>query len=228
MLNDKKAVSQWIQSHKYIVWAVPWFFSLLWALLGLLLAGYGDIGAWCWFTSDRTRLLVNFLPRWIIIVGMLLLYARLHFVLHRAHNNFMSFDEEDGYGSGTRGTMTSATPRVQSVNLVKLSDGASDQDRILPPSPPPKPKSRRTRGSSDLKRLSYQMMLYPLVYGLVWALPTIIRIYQAVSGTSAGFTIATIDKSCIVIQGLCDAIVYGFNEKTLRGWRELFGGKKSN
>lgn len=127
---------------------------------------------------------------------MLLMYARLHFVLHRAHNNFMSFDEEDPYGSGSHGgnTLSSATPRVQSVNLVKLSDNSSDQDRILPPTPPPKPRTRRARGSSDLKRLSYQMMMYPLVYGIVWALPTGIRIYQAVTGKSAGFTISTIDK----------------------------------
>lgn len=38
------------------------------------------------------------------------------------------------------------------------------------------------------------MMLYPLVYMLVWALPTCIRIYQAVSGKSAPFGIATADK----------------------------------
>lgn len=72
------------------------------------------------------------------------------------------------------------------------------------------------------------MMLYPLVYMLIWALPTSIRIYQSVSGHSAPFAVATVDKSCIVIQGLCDAIVYGFNEKTLRGWKEIFTRKKGN
>lgn len=53
------------------------------------------------------------------------------------------------------------------------------------------------------------MMLYPLVYMLIWALPTSIRIYQAVSGRPAAFPIATADKACIVVQGLLDAIVYG-------------------
>ena len=53
------------------------------------------------------------------------------------------------------------------------------------------------------------MMLYPLVYMLIWALPTSIRIYQAVTGKPAGFSVATADKACIVIQGLMDAIVYG-------------------
>lgn len=92
------------------------------------------------------------------------------------------------------------------------------------------------------------MMLYPLVYMLIWALPTSIRIYQAVSGHSAPFTVATVDKvrqpaifkytinfrltkflqSCIVIQGFCDAVVYGFNEKTWRGWKEIFTRKKGN
>lgn len=45
MVDDKKSVSQWLQNNKLIVWAVPWFLSLLWATLGLVLAGYGDIGA---------------------------------------------------------------------------------------------------------------------------------------------------------------------------------------
>lgn len=45
MVNDKKAVSQWIQDNRVVVWAVPWVLSLLWATLGLTLAGYGDIGA---------------------------------------------------------------------------------------------------------------------------------------------------------------------------------------
>ena len=58
-------------------------------------------------------------------------------------------------------------------------------------------------------KLSYQMMLYPLVYMLIWALPTSIRIYQAVSGKPAAFQVATADKACIVVQGLLDAIVYG-------------------
>lgn len=44
MLNDKKAVSQWIQNNRIVCWILPWFFSLLWATLGLVLAGYGGIG----------------------------------------------------------------------------------------------------------------------------------------------------------------------------------------
>lgn len=45
MLNDRKGVAGWLQSHRLIVWALPWFLSFLWATLGLLIAGYGDIGA---------------------------------------------------------------------------------------------------------------------------------------------------------------------------------------
>jgi hypothetical protein len=33
--------------------------SALWAAIGLGVTGYGDIGAWCWFTSDEVRLLVR-------------------------------------------------------------------------------------------------------------------------------------------------------------------------
>lgn len=43
-------------------------------------------------------------------------------------------------------------------------------------------------------QISYQMMTYPLVYLLIWAIPTSIRIYQAVTGNPAPFGIATVDK----------------------------------
>lgn len=66
------------------------------------------------------------------------------------------------------------------------------------------------------------MMTYPLVYMLIWTIPTTIRIYQATTGNSAPFAIGTVDKACIVIQGFADAIVYGFNESTWRLWRGAF------
>ncbi len=37
-------------------------------------------------------------------------------------------------------------------------------------------------------------MTYPLVYLLIWAIPTSIRIYQAVTSNPAPFGIATVDK----------------------------------
>lgn len=43
-------------------------------------------------------------------------------------------------------------------------------------------------------KISYQMMTYPLVYLLIWSIPTSIRIYQAVTGKPAPFGIATVDK----------------------------------
>ena len=48
--------------------------------------------------------------------------------------------------------------------------------------------------SRMLKRMAYQMMSYPLVYMVIWTIPTIIRIYQAVTGKPAPFGIATVDK----------------------------------
>lgn len=59
VLTDQKRCSSWIQSHPFVPWVLPWFLSVLWASLGLGLTGYGDIGAWCWFTSDEVRLLVG-------------------------------------------------------------------------------------------------------------------------------------------------------------------------
>lgn len=176
MVNDQKAVSQWIQNNRFIVYAIPWVLSLLWATLGLVLAGYGDIGACmsyqcdlhcfsliitgCWFRSDKTRLLVNFLPRWLIIILMLGLYIRLHHIISRAHNNFVSFDDEYAYASeSTSFPASSATPWTQSVHLSKLSDSRSDQERIVPPTPRPRTKVKRSRGAPDLKRVSTTIQL---------------------------------------------------------------------
>jgi hypothetical protein len=85
------------------------------------------------------------------------------------------------------------------------------------------PGRTHIRGPSPvLKKMAYQMMMYPLIYMLIWTIPTTIRIYQSVTGKAAPFGIATVDKACIVIQGFADAIIYGVNETSLSVWRERF------
>ena len=107
VLNDQKRCSMWVEKHPLIPWVVPWVLSLVWASLGLGITGYGDIGAWCWFTSDKVRLLVNFVPRCkcplcmrnldlvltlsgAIVAIMFFMYARLYFILFRAHRRLIS------------------------------------------------------------------------------------------------------------------------------------------
>ncbi|KAK0702381.1 G protein-coupled glucose receptor regulating Gpa2-domain-containing protein [Lasiosphaeris hirsuta] len=198
VLTDQKRCSTWIQEHPLVPWIVPWFLSLVWASVGLGVTGYGDIGAWCWFTSDEVRLLVNFVPRWAIIVIMFLMYARLYFVLFRAHLRLVSLEaSESGEPSG------SDSRQLGSSGL----DGATAVS------------ARHTRKLKSLARL---MLLYPLAYAVVWSLPTGIRIYQTTSGISAPWQIQTADKACIVLQGLVDAIIYGATESSLSSWRNIF------
>ena len=59
VLTDLKRCSNWIQAHPWLPWVLPWLLSAVWASIGLAVTGYGDIGAWCWFTSDEVRLLVR-------------------------------------------------------------------------------------------------------------------------------------------------------------------------
>jgi hypothetical protein len=249
ILANHKHQSNWIQDHSYVIWILPWLLSFLWAIIGLAVVGYGDIGAWCWFTSDRVRLLVNFLPRWLIIIIILGLYLRLYFIIHKAHSRFMSFDE-DATGSmqmsGSRNRNNARDIRVE-VNISmtsskngsmgKTSDVQSDDcERAVEVAPT---HARIPRASPHLKRvrsltiyfpirciltpkqISYQMMTYPLVYMLIWTIPTVIRIYQATTGNAAPFGIGTVDKACIVIQGFADALVYGLNERTWAVWRDF-------
>jgi hypothetical protein len=58
VLTDQKRWSAWLHAHRILPWALPWVLSVLWASIGLGVTGYGDIGGWCWFTSDEVRLLV--------------------------------------------------------------------------------------------------------------------------------------------------------------------------
>lgn len=98
--------------------------------------------------------------------------------------------------------------------------------------------------SPMLKKMARQMMSYPLVYMLIWTIPTTIRIYQSVTGKPAPFAIGTVDKvslyrsfyiltstdylqACIVIQGFADSIIYGVNETSLAVWRERFRSSPS-
>lgn len=70
------------------------------------------------------------------------------------------------------------------------------------------------------------MLLYPLAYAVIWSLPTVIRIYQTTTSQPAPWQLQTVDKVCIVVQGLVDAIIYGATEQSLSSWRELLGAKK--
>ncbi|KAK4449040.1 hypothetical protein QBC34DRAFT_299670 [Podospora aff. communis PSN243] len=195
VLTDNKKWSAWLHERALLPWVVPWVLSVLWASIGLGVVGYGDIGGWCWFTSDEVRLLVNFVPRWAIIGIMFLMYARLYMVLFKAHRRLVPLDasgsNSNPAGSGSRqleGTFNSSS------------------------------HTRR------LKQLARLMLLYPLAYAIIWSLPTGIRIYHTVSSQPAPWQVATIDKACIVLQGFVDAVIYGATEGSMANWRRLFLG----
>ncbi|KAF2679966.1 hypothetical protein K458DRAFT_393235 [Lentithecium fluviatile CBS 122367] len=253
ILANFKHISSWIQEHRLILWCLPWGLSALWAGIGLGLDGYSDIGAWCWFGSDKVRLLVNFIPRWLIIIIILALYARLYRIIYMAHNRFMSFHDENSPHANTHSnpqlSSHTRTLNLDQHTLTPETESISSTRRIGCPSVTLDIESKDVNGpradvasaelgsgsggavngrthvrqpSPVLKKLARQMMYYPLVYMLIWTIPTTIRIYQSVTGTPAPFGIATVDKACIVIQGFADAIIYGVNESSLSVWRDKF------
>lgn len=88
---------------------------------------------------------------------MILLYLRLHFIIHRAHDNFVSFNDEDEYGVGSgsySGSKGGGPWSPKPVHLSKLSEGSSQERIVSLPEPVPKPKSKKSRGSADLRRVS--------------------------------------------------------------------------
>ena len=82
----------------------------------------------CWFTSDKVRLFVNFIPRWLIIITILTLYLRLSFLLRKAHERFISVSDETSRSvemlSNTPGNVIS---RDESFYLSSSTDGSCEQ-----------------------------------------------------------------------------------------------------
>ncbi|KAI8649046.1 hypothetical protein NCS55_01478100 [Fusarium keratoplasticum] len=208
ILAGFKTPSSWVQDNRLILAALPWVLSVTWAGIGLGTTGYGNIGAWCWFTSDEIRLLVNFVPRWAIIFAILFMYGNLYYILHRAHKRTLSlrYFSSDGVSRqrNTEGFQQDQERPGPSANPQPLSNPAESEDM-----------------SNKMKNLARRMLLYPLAYMLVWSLPTAIRIYQSTRGVAAPFALQTVDKACIVLQGFIDAVIYGVNESSLAHWRNL-------
>lgn len=101
--------------------------SLFVALVILSLSKNADSRfAGCWFTSDEVRLLVNFVPRWIIIAIMLAMYTRLYLVLYRAHSPFAS-SHESTTEDLSRPSLTASAPNGRRIKKVGLSLNVSLQ-----------------------------------------------------------------------------------------------------
>ncbi|KAF9870043.1 hypothetical protein CkaCkLH20_12523 [Colletotrichum karsti] len=221
VLAGHKRPSSWVQDHGVIIWAIPWFFSTLWASLGLAIVGYEDIGAWCWFGSDWIRLAVNFFPRWVIIVTMFLLYAYLWTILYKAHNRLSSVEavSPENLVSGN------ATPIVSQPSSFQ---GSSFRGDLEGRSSGSVRRLKKVMNASlvlirwtltHIVQIARLMLLYPLAYAIIWSLPTAIRIYNATEKKPAPFALQTLDKASIVIQGFVDAVIYGVNETSLSSWR---------
>ncbi|GAA92190.1 hypothetical protein AKAW_10304 [Aspergillus luchuensis IFO 4308] len=167
ILMDYIHAASWVQNHKAALWCIPWGLSILWAVLGLVVVGYGYAGGWCWFTSDRVRLFVNFIPRWTIILVILCIYTRLCVFLYRSHKA-LSSDQE----------VTLQMPHPHQWQLLDIGDGPS----------------HTSHSSIPLKKVSLQMMVYPTVYALIWIIPTSVRIYQGMTGKRAPLALEILEK----------------------------------
>lgn len=103
----------------------------------------------CWFTSDEVRLLVNFVPRWIIIAIMLAMYIRLYLFLYRAHSPFSSSHESTTEDlSRPSGTWDSKNPNSRRIKKVKMKLIAYLKNRPLTNNP-----CNRWHGSCSCIRL---------------------------------------------------------------------------
>lgn len=147
--------------------------------------------AGCWFTSDTTRLLVNFIQRWVIIVSILAIYIRLYFIIYKAHRGTVSGAADDEVSVVLNVMPLGSSKRATST--IKLRGDAKALKRVRSPV-----RTRSGGGgfSLTLLQVSYRMMQYPLVYMFIWIIPTAIRIYHATGGGQAPLYINILDKVC--------------------------------
>lgn len=127
---------------------------------------------------------------------MLGLYVRLYRIVYRAHNQFISFQDE--YSSG-RPSNSSPKSENGHVGRPSISMHITNKDGTLEIEPHgsgavTNRRAHPQRSNPVLKKLAHQMMYYPLAYILIWMIPTTVRIYQSVTGVSVPFGIATVDK----------------------------------
>ncbi|EPS35428.1 hypothetical protein H072_11174 [Dactylellina haptotyla CBS 200.50] len=234
ILGNFKSASHFMQTHVWIPWLPPWIVSIIIAVVCQAVVGYGYIGGWCWLTSDMNRLLVNFIPRWIIVIAIAIIYARLYMIVRKARkwdmedrNPIPSDDVADTsvilvtvsqsqkrHTIGTIGRTAGDPPAYESGEVSSYSQ------RVVFNSASMSHGQNQPLNADQLKRIAKKMMVYPLAYAIIWACPTSIRIYQGVTGLRAPLWVTILDKSCIVVQGLIDAIVYGLNERAWQGWRD--------
>lgn len=83
----------------------------------------------CWFTSDTTRLLVNFIQRWIIIVSILAIYVRLYFIIYKAHRGTVSGVEAEEETSAVLNMMPAGSSK-RAVSTIKLRNDAKALKRV--------------------------------------------------------------------------------------------------
>lgn len=96
VLADHKRSSSWVQTRLPVLWTLPWLFSITWAAIGLGVTGYGDVGAWCWFTSDQVRLLVSISLILSVLTQALTGIPQVNFVPRCRYFNFHPAVTETG------------------------------------------------------------------------------------------------------------------------------------
>jgi hypothetical protein len=129
LLADHQVASEWITHRPWVVWVVAWIFPIIWASLALGIAGYTSSGAWCSLPSDKARLLVNFVPRWLIIIVILVLYLRLYFILRRAHQHFSMHCPTNFNPATRRNTQMTCTHANHGTqpSMSEITHGGSDR-----------------------------------------------------------------------------------------------------
>ncbi|KAK6539924.1 hypothetical protein TWF694_008759 [Orbilia ellipsospora] len=246
MMSGPSTPLKWAREHVWALWLFPWLVSLIAAFFGFGIWDYADVGGFCWLGNIKVRLFFNYLPRWIIIFCSLLLYIHVYGIIIRARRAARMQKEYRPTAAQQRimnncannvsnGSSDKDSKELYSTEVTSLDDSRATSSAGLSSFNADPALAGQIRSAAEkaeeeadqqrhVRKIALQMISYPIAYGILWSIPTIIMIVQVAKGEGAVSIHAQgLAKMMLTFNGFVDAHIYGFNERTAMFWWKWLG-----
>ncbi|KAL1922176.1 uncharacterized protein VTP21DRAFT_9715 [Calcarisporiella thermophila] len=85
---SKSGRPTWIQRNEKSIHILVWGIGIITGLIPLSTIRYIPVGAWCWIPIDIQRFILNYIPRYIVMATVVILYARVFYMM-RQHERYV-------------------------------------------------------------------------------------------------------------------------------------------
>ncbi|KAF3913168.1 hypothetical protein AA313_de0204391 [Arthrobotrys entomopaga] len=199
MMSGPSTPLKWAREHIWALWLFPWVVALITAFFGFGIWDYGDVGGF--------RLYFNYLPRWIIIFCSLILYIHVYGIILRARRaarmqrqyrptaaqqRIMANQANNvSNSSSDKDCKDLARTKITSLDDSRATSSAGLSSINTDPALAGQIRSADEKAQEEadqqkhVRKIALQMISFPIAYGILWSIPTIIMIVQVVKGEGA-------------------------------------------